>query len=109
MRSTSSVPSGAAPQAASAALAHARRRAALGTPREETANCTAIRARPLLGRICLALLRFLFVGIDDARDQGMSYDVLRAELGERDPAHVGENAARLDETALLLAREVDLG
>src|SRR5438270_6372494 len=38
----------------------------------------------------------------------MAYHVLRGELGERDAAHRGKDAARLDQAALLAAREIDL-
>src|ERR1041384_3239982 len=78
--------------------AHLRREAAAGTPRAPTAYCTET----------LFFLRALCVGIDDARDQRMAHHVLRAELGEGDAAHAGEDAARLDQAALLAAREVDL-
>src|SRR5712692_11103893 len=80
------------------ARAHLRSAAALGSPRTETANWTA----------SLFFLRVLGVGIDDARHQRMAHHILRAELGERDAAHAGEDPARLDQAALLAAREVDL-
>src|SRR5258706_7827189 len=82
----------------STAPAQRRIRAALGIPRRGTANCTEK----------LLLRRLFFVGIDDARDQRVPDHVLRAELGEGDAAHALEDAARLDQPALLPAREVDL-
>src|SRR5512145_613034 len=82
-----------------AASAHLRRNAALGTPRRGTAYWTKI----------LFFLLPRVVGIDDARDQRVAHHVLRAELGEGDAAHAGEDAARLDQAALPAAREIDLG
>src|SRR5687768_6776680 len=79
--------------------AHLRNDLALGTPRRPTAYCR---------RTLLVFLRALVVGIDDARDQRMAHDVLRAELGEGDAAHAVQDAPRFDEAALLSAREVDL-
>src|SRR4029079_17810356 len=81
-----------------AARAHARREAAPGTPRRETAYCTAT----------LFLRSVRVVRIDDARDEGMAHHVLRAELREGDAAHAFEDAARLDEPALVAARQIDL-
>src|SRR5258706_2670559 len=81
-----------------AARAQRRKAAAPGSPRRGTANCTATSL----------LVRALLVGIDDARDQRMAHHVLRAELREGDAAHVVQDAPRLDEAALLPAREVDL-
>src|SRR4051812_11909354 len=78
--------------------AHRRKEAAPGSPRRGTANWTST----------LLLLRVLFVGIDDARDQRVAHHVLRAELGEGNAAHAGEDAPRLDQAAFLAAREVDL-
>src|SRR5205085_12181740 len=78
--------------------AHLWNDAALGTPRRGTAYCTDT----------LFVLRLLVVGIDDARHQRMAHHVLRAEFGEGDAAHAGEDAPRLDQAAFLAAREVDL-
>src|SRR5207244_12113660 len=83
---------------APAASANFSSAAALGSPRRGTANCTA----------SLFFLRVLFVGIDDARNQRMAHHVLRAELREGDAAYAVEDAARLDQAALLPAREIDL-
>src|SRR2546422_10714687 len=81
-----------------AARAHFNSAAALGSPRRGAANWTA----------SLFFLRLLFVGIDDAGHQRMAHHVLRAELGERDAAHAGEDPARLDQPAFLPAPEIDL-
>src|SRR5438105_486718 len=81
-----------------AARAHLPNVAADGTPRRGTAYCTET----------LVLGRRLVVGIDDARDEWMAHHVLRAELRERDAAHAGEDAPRLDEAALLPALQIDL-
>src|SRR5688572_8595288 len=90
---------------APAARAYTRKLEAPGTPAARHAYCTATRGTSLrLGRVD----RLLFVRIDDARHQRVAHDVHRAELGERDSAHLCENAARLDEAALLAARKVDL-
>src|SRR5438067_320533 len=83
---------------APAVRAQVRSAPAPGTPRRGTAYCTAT----------LFFCSVAVVRIDDARDEGMAHDVLRAELGEGDAAHTVENAPRLDEAALLSAREVDL-
>src|SRR5688572_31613796 len=80
------------------ACAQRRNEAALGTPRRGTAYWTRT----------LFFLRVLLVGIDDARDQRMAHHVLRAELREGDAAHAVEDAPRLDQAALLAARQVDL-
>src|SRR5690349_6373550 len=79
-------------------IAQRRRNAAPGTPRRGTAYWTTV----------LFFLLARVVGIDDARDQRVPYHVLRAELREGDAAHAVEDAARLDQSALLAAREVDL-
>src|SRR5688572_12251531 len=77
--------------------AHLRSRTALGTPRRGTAYW-----------MVTLFFRRGFVGIDDARHQRMAHHVLRAELGEGDAAHAVEDAARLDQPALLVAPQVDL-
>src|SRR4051812_25365354 len=82
-----------------AARAQRRNAAAPGTPRRGTANCTEMSF----------LLRVFLVRIDDARHQGVADDILRAELREGDAAHLLQDAPRLDQPALLTAREVDLG
>src|ERR1044072_3923954 len=81
-----------------AARAHARRDAAPGTPRRDTAYCTAT----------LFLRSVRVVRIDDARDERVAHDVLRAELREGDAAHAFQNAPRFDQAALVAARQVDL-
>src|SRR5687767_10825770 len=69
-----------------------------GTPRRGTAYWTET----------LFFRRLLVVGIDDARHQRVAHHVLRAELRECDAAYLGEDAPRLDQAALLAARQVDL-
>src|SRR5258706_1434194 len=80
------------------AEAQARNAVAPGTPRRGTAYWIAM----------LFLRRAGFVRVDDACDQRMAHHVLRAELGEGDAAHLGEDAPRLDQAALLPPAEVDL-
>src|SRR5437867_4484642 len=84
--------------AGDAARAHLRSAAAPGRPRWRSAYWT----------VMLFLRSVRFVGIDDARHQRMPHHVLRAELREGDAAHAVEDAARLDQAALLPARQVDL-
>src|SRR5262249_3226885 len=49
------------------------------------------------------------VGVDDTLHQGMAHHVLRIEIGERDAPDLVQHRLCLDQTALLAAREVDLG
>src|SRR5216110_2734799 len=79
--------------------AHACKAAAPGTPRLGTAYCTTT----------LFLRSVRVVSVDDPRDERVAHDVLRAELREGDAAHAFQDAARLDEAALVAARQVDLG
>src|SRR5262245_10152041 len=80
------------------AIAQRRRNAAPGTPRRGTAYWIST----------LFFLLARVVGIDDAGHERMAHHVLRAGLGEGDAAHARQDAARLDQAALLAAREVDL-
>ena len=48
------------------------------------------------------------VGLDDARDQRMAHHVGAREMRERDAAHVRQHVLRLDQAALLAARQIDL-
>src|SRR5512132_3554789 len=77
-----------------------------GSPRAGTAYCTARSSR---GLAIVLLLRVLLVGIDDALHQRVAHDVLRVDIGEGDAAHFLQYVLRLDQPALLPAREVDLG
>src|SRR5947207_15610088 len=83
---------------APAERAHARRDAAPGIPRRGTAYCTAT----------LLLRSVGVVRIDDARDERVAHHVLGAELREGDAAHLSQDALRLDQAALVAARQVDL-
>src|SRR5436190_22734033 len=83
---------------APAARAHACREALAGSPRRGTAYCT----------LTLLVPGVRVVRVDDARHEGMAHDVLRAEVREGDAANALQDAPRLDQSALLPAREVDL-
>src|SRR5258708_37975131 len=88
--------------AGAALRAHLRSAAAPGTPRRGTAYWIAMLFLRAVG------FRSFLIRIDDARHQRMAHHVLRAELGKGDAAHVVQDAARLDQPALLAACEVDL-
>src|SRR5206468_10112261 len=86
-----------------------RRRSASSSRAESGIRLLALAA-PVDGRSVDALaMGVLFVGADDLLHQGVAYDVGAGEIGERKPAHVGEDAASFDQPAFLTARKVDLG
>src|SRR6186997_2564171 len=78
-----------------------------GSPRAPTAYCTSRSRRRLAMRFFLRGV--VLVGIDDALHQRVAHDVLGVEVGEGDAANFLQYVLRLDEPALLSAREVDLG
>src|SRR5262245_29584717 len=95
----------------SAARAQRRNCARVGSPYARAPYCTFMESlctrRAGFGAARARLV--VFVRIDDALHQRMAHDDFRAEMGERDAAHLLEHLLRLDQPALLAASEVDLG
>src|SRR5581483_5575801 len=86
-----------------AARAQRRTLARDGKRARRAASCTSSASDGAFGMSALLLVR-----VDDALHERVAYHVLALEHGERDAAHLLQDAIRLHEAALLAALQVDL-